>query len=70
MNAYTHHHWSKYINPLNLVKEGLTISQRHYLDEAVISMGRRNFLNQDEIRHLKFVGSDLVRRGVLTSYGK
>ena len=70
MNAYVHHHWTRYINPLNLVKEGLTVQQKVYLIEALESMGRRNFLNQDEIRKLEFVGSDLVRRGVLTSYGK
>jgi hypothetical protein len=68
--AFVHHHWHKYINPINAVQAGLTVQQQMYLEDAVQSMSRRNFLNSEEISKLKMVGTDLVRKGVLTSYGK
>jgi len=68
--VHVHHHWHTYINQIAAVEAGLTVQQKIYLEDAVQSMSRRNFLNSEEITKLKMVGASLVKRGVLTSYDK
>ena len=66
---YVHNHWHRYLNPIGPVRSALTTSQKPIYDDCILAMGRRNFLTQTDIARLKEIGADLIRRGVLTSYG-
>ena len=63
-----HRHWDRYIDPLNAVSAALTEPQKRFLNDAINGMGKRNFLNPEEIGDLKLVAFDLMKRGVINSY--
>ena len=64
----THRHWDRYIDPLNAVSAALTEPQKRFLNDAINGMGKRNFLNPEEIGNFKLVAFDLMKRGVINSY--
>ena len=64
----THRHWDRYIDPLNAVSAALTEPQKRFLNDAINGMGKRNFLNLEEIGNFKLVAFDLMKRGVINSY--